>query len=377
MKPIGNNEVLFDTIKAKMKITQTQIRHHQLQFKFNAGTSRGTITDKDTWYLQLFSASELIGIGEAGPLKGLSIDPIDQVADELEKVGKLLVGRELPRSVDAVYHLAKELSSEGFPSIRFALETALLDAFFGGKKKIFDTKFIRTEEKIPINGLIWMGDEAFMQKQIQEKIDIGFRCIKMKIGAINFDTEIKLLQSIRSRFSADQITLRVDANGAFSLDDAFEKLKVLSAFDIHSIEQPIQAGQIPEMRELCRNTPLPIALDEELIGINSFAEKVNLLQTIQPQYIILKPSLIGGIQSTLEWIQIAKENKIDWWLTSMLESNIGLNAICQLASFLNVTMPQGLGTGQLYHNNINSPLTIANGEIYYKQASSWDLDSIT
>lgn len=356
-----------------MKISRAKIVHHQLKFKFEAGTSRGTLTDKDTWYLQLFNETDLLGIGEAGPLKGLSIDPVDLMDHELQRICNLLEGIELPQEMNEAFELAEQLSSEKFPSVRFAIENALLDALHGGNKKVFDTAFYNSEQKIPINGLVWMGDEAFMQKQITEKLELGFECIKMKIGAISFDTEIKLLQSIRSEFNASQITLRVDANGAFSPDKALEKLSFLSEFDIHSIEQPIKAGQIDEMKKLCKQTPIPIALDEELIGINTYSEKQNLLQTIKPQYIILKPSLIGGIQSTLEWIEIAQENKIEWWLTSMLESNIGLNAICQLASYLKVKMPQGLGTGQLYHNNINSPLTIANGEIYYDKAIDWGL----
>lgn len=209
-----------------------------------------------------------------------------------------------------------------------------------------------------------MGSEDFMQKQIQDKLEAGFDCIKMKIGAIDFETELKLLQSIRTHYNKDEITLRVDANGAFTPDEAMDKLSRLAELDLHSIEQPIKAGQIEKMAKLCEETPLPIALDEELIGIDPYGEKLDLLNEIKPQYIILKPSLIGGIQSTLEWIEIAESLRIRWWMTSMLESNIGLNAICQLASFLKVKMPQGLGTGQLYNNNIASPISIADGETF-------------
>ncbi len=355
-----------------MKITTASIQHHTLQFKFEAGTSRGTLKEKDTWYLKLFSDNKLIGIGEAGPLKGLSVEPLDQMETELEKVCEQLIGMQIPKSIEEAFEIAKDISPDGFPSIRFAIETALLDAMHDGKKLIFDTPFYQGKERIPINGLIWMGSEEFMQKQIQEKLDAGFDCIKMKIGTIDFETELKLLKSIRDKFNQNDITLRVDANGAFSPDEAMSKLTQLAALDLHSIEQPIKARQINEMAKLCASTPLPIALDEELIGVNAYEDKEKLLKQIQPQYIILKPSLIGGIQSTLEWIKIAESMNIGWWMTSMLESNIGLNAICQLASYLKVKMPQGLGTGQLYHNNIASPISIANGETYYDLTKEWE-----
>jgi o-succinylbenzoate synthase len=354
-----------------MKITTASIQHHTLLFKFEAGTSRGTLKEKDTWYLKLFCEGKLIGKGEAGPLKGLSLEPLDQMEIELEKVCEALIGLKIPATQEEVFEIAQNTAPDGFPSIRFAIETALLDALHGGKKLIFDTPFFQGKERIPINGLIWMGREDFMQKQLQEKLAAGFDCIKMKIGAIDFETEIKLLESIRSQYKKDEITLRVDANGAFALDEAMSKLARLAALDLHSIEQPIKAGQIEEMAKLCAKTPLPIALDEELIGINNYTDKVDLLKQIKPQYIILKPSLIGGIQSTLEWIEIAESLKIGWWMTSMLESNIGLNVICQLASYLKVTMPQGLGTGQLYHNNIASPISIANGETFYDVEKEW------
>ncbi|HET8858960.1 o-succinylbenzoate synthase [Marivirga sp.] len=354
-----------------MKITTATIQHHTLQFKFEAGTSRGTLKEKDTWYLKLFSENKLMGIGEAGPLKGLSVEPLDKMESELEKVCEQLMGLEIPQFREDAFEIAEDISPDGFPSIRFAVETALLDAMHGGKKQIFDTPFYKGEERIPINGLIWMGSEEFMQQQIQEKLDAGFNCIKMKIGAIDFETEWALLKSIRDKHDKNEITLRVDANGAFDPNEAMNKLAQLAGLDLHSIEQPIKAGQIQEMTKLCASTPLPIALDEELIGVNAYEDKVNLLKQIQPQYIILKPSLIGGIQSTLHWIKIAESLNISWWMTSMLESNIGLNAICQLASYLNVKMPQGLGTGQLYHNNIASPISIANGETFYDLKKDW------
>jgi len=203
-----------------------------------------------------------------------------------------------------------------------------------------------------------------MQKQIQAKIEQGFTCIKMKIGAIDFETEFKLLTSIRQKYSKEQITLRVDANGAFSFEEAKEKLARLAKLGIHSIEQPIAAAQIDLMRELCRQNPLDIALDEELIGIWELAKKRNLLEKIKAQYIILKPTLLGVFRATKEWIQLAETMHIKWWITSALESNIGLNAIAQFTAQYKITIPQGLGTGQLYQNNIDSDLVIKNGHLF-------------
>ena len=221
-----------------------------------------------------------------------------------------------------------------------------------------------------------MGDREFMVSQVKEKIEAGFKCIKLKIGALDFEQDLEIIKSIRKEYSAKDIEIRVDANGAFSLDDALEKLLRLSELDLHSIEQPIKQGQVDEMAALCMFTPLDIALDEELIGINSEQKKEALLETIQPQYIILKPSLLGGFKACEEWISAAKENDIKYWVTSALEANIGLNAISQWTSSLNNPLPQGLGTGGLYSNNIDSPLTVKNGEIYYDRKQNWDLKSI-
>jgi o-succinylbenzoate synthase len=353
-----------------MQITSVEIQEHTLRFRFEAGTSRGTLKEKKTWYLKLYNEGNLIGIGEAGPLKGLSIEKIDEMPAQLELLKSKLKGEHIPDNMEAVLELAEELTNDSFPSIRFAVETALLNALYKGKV-IFPSDFVRNEKRIPINGLIWMGEKGFMQQQIEEKTEAGFNCIKMKIGAIDFETELELLKSIRDQANEDQMILRVDANGAFDPANALDKLDQLSALGIHSIEQPIKAGQINKMKALCKESSLPIALDEELIGVNNKADKKALLAAIQPQYIILKPSLIGGVKSTLEWVQIAESLSIGWWMTSMLESNIGLNAICQLADYLQVEMHQGLGTGQLYHNNIDSPLTIKKGHIYYDLQKSW------
>jgi L-alanine-DL-glutamate epimerase-like enolase superfamily enzyme len=231
--------------------------------------------------------------------------------------------------------------------------------------------FTEGKKVIPINGLVWMGDKEFMKNQIKDKIETGFSCIKMKIGAIDFEAEIELLRTIRNEFSSQEIELRVDANGAFNPKNALEKLKKLSELEIHSIEQPIMQGQVQEMATLCLKSPLPIALDEELIGVFSLQEKKKLLATINPQYIILKPSLVGGFQGSTEWIQLAQQNNCGWWITSALESNIGLNAIAQFTHTLNSSLPQGLGTGGLFSNNFVSPLAIKNGTLKYHPEKSW------
>ena len=242
--------------------------------------------------------------------------------------------------------------------------------------QLFDTPFSRGEKGISINGLIWMGDQAFMKQQIKEKLKNGFSCIKMKIGAIDFASEIALIRSIREEFNSDEIELRVDANGAFSPKGALEKLKQLAHLDIHSIEQPIKQGQWQEMAALCEQTPLPIALDEELIGVFYAEEKNKLLDTIKPQYIILKPSFIGGFRGTDNWIELAEKSGVGWWITSALESNVGLNAIAQYTSTKNSILRQGLGTGSLYANNIPSPLEICEGEIRYTIEKKWNLETL-
>ncbi|HAR20789.1 MAG TPA: o-succinylbenzoate synthase, partial [Cytophagales bacterium] len=260
-----------------------------------------------------------------------------------------------------------------FPALRFAFETALLDLKNGGERKIFKNDFSLQGAKIPINGLIWMGSKTFMLKQMEEKLMEGFSCLKLKIGALDFQTEKELLASIRSSFSAKEISIRLDANGAFSVSEALEKLNQLSDFEIHSVEQPIKPGQWQEMAKLCALSPIPVALDEELIGVYG-SRKSKLLDAIKPHYIILKPSLLGGFAMCDEWISLAEKQGIDWWITSALESNIGLNAICQY-TFEKTShkreMPQGLGTGSLYHNNIKSPLCVQKGHIHYSAKGIW------
>jgi o-succinylbenzoate synthase len=265
----------------------------------------------------------------------------------------------------------KEIVPAQFPSMRFALETALLDLIHGGKRRIVPNDFYDKGTPIPINGLVWMGDREDMWKQIEEKLAAGFECIKIKIGAIDFDQECVLLELIREQFQSTDISIRVDANGAFSPKEAMQKLQRLASYEIHSIEQPIRQGNLKEMARLCADSPVPIALDEELIGIISLADKIKLLKTIRPQFIILKPTLLGGLLSTKEWITIAEELGIGWWITSALEGNIGLNAVAQFTATYVTDLPQGLGTGQLYHNNISSPLTISKGTLTYGKHSKW------
>ncbi len=346
-----------------------------LDFKFNAGTSRGVLKQKETYFIKIQNDNDaLFGLGEAGPLKGLSVDdkPLD---DKLEEIQNTLQSEHLPGNREGIYTLAKTLAGPDYPSIRFGLETAMLDLLNGGTRTIFNNEFAVGKSRIPINGLVWMGHMEDMLTQITEKVDQGFTCIKMKVGSIDFDKECDILQYVRRKYYQKDIVIRVDANGAFSPEDAMEKLHRLSQFNLHSIEQPIKAGQNDDMSELCLKSPIKIALDEELIGVYGKEEKQKLLESIRPPYIILKPTLVGGIASTLDWIEIAESLKIGWWMTSALESNIGLNAISQLAAELKVEDYQGLGTGQLYHNNIPSPLSIKEGFISSK-GEDWDLSQL-
>ena len=338
----------------------TNESHLELHFKRPAGTSRGVMQNKNSWIIKL-TANNVEGIGEISVIEGLSPDYIDKVTFEsrINEVCSRLEASE--GNIARGFDIAATLND--FPSIKFGLETALLDLQNGGNGIIFNNDFTKGIRRLHINGLVWMGDESFMKDQITEKLAEGYTTIKMKVGAIDIQTDLSILASIRKQYSVNEITLRVDANGAFSPTQAPELLKKLADLEIHSIEQPIKAGQWEAMAELCRSTPTPIALDEELIGINDIHQKITLLETIQPQYIILKPSLHGGISGTQEWIELAEQKNIPWWMTSALESNIGLAAICQLTAEYQNNLPQGLGTGSLYTNNIESDLIIENGFI--------------
>lgn len=335
-------------------------RFHKRIFHFKqaSGTSRGVLTEKLSWFIELME-NNIKGIGECSIIPGLSPDFENEADYELkiqETVDQLNSGQLTLENAPQL--LAK------FPSILFGVETAFLELKNGGKGLIFQNDFSLGKKKIPINGLIWMGSEAFMLEQIEQKVQQGFSTLKMKVGAIDFETELKILQAIRCKFSASEMTLRVDANGAFDEHTALKVLQQLSELEINSMEQPIQPNQWEAMKRLCQTTPTPIALDEELIGITEIDQKIQLLETIQPQYIILKPSLHGGISGCREWILIAEKLHIPWWMTSALESNVGLNAICQFTAEFNNELPQGLGTGSLYVDNIDSDLVVENGYIF-------------
>lgn len=350
-----------------------EVVHYNLDFRFVAGTSRGTLTQKPTWFIRCWQerSESVIGWGEASPLKGLSSDYSEDYESKLKAVLNHLEGLEIPDEADLDFIQANTPTE--MPSVRFGIETALLDLWNGGDRTIFPGSFVNGKQRIPINGLVWMGDEAFMQKQIDEKLKAGYNTIKMKVGAIDFETELTLLEKLRGQYSANELTLRVDANGAFTEADVYQKLEQLAALEIHSIEQPVKPGQHELMKELCAEPLLPIALDEELIGVNTPEERQALLEQIKPQFIILKPSLLGGIKACQSWIELAESLDIDWWVTSMLESNVGLNAIAQFTAQFEPKMPQGLGTGQLYHNNITSPLMIRKGHLHYFPNGRWQL----
>ncbi len=344
----------------------------KLEFKFKAGTSRGVLMHKNTWFIRAFKEEHpgIIGYGECGPLAGLSIDDIPNFEKELEKELSLISLKHCPNSIDDIFECATTIASH-LPSVRFGVEAALLDLHFGGTRKYFENNFYNKGASLLINGLVWMGDRQLMQQRFKEKIEAGFTCIKVKIGAIDFEDEMSLLENARKQFSMAELELRVDANGGFSFETAPAVLNRLAKLNVHSIEQPIKAGQPQYMAKLCANAKIPIALDEELIGVLNYNDKEVLLETIKPQYIILKPLLLGGFASCLEWIKIAESKNIGWWITSALESNVGLNAICQFASWLHVKVPQGLGTGGLYANNIDSPLRIKKDQILYDSTAKW------
>lgn len=335
------------------------IIHRTLHFKQPAGTSRGIYTTRRSWFIKMTSPSDPAhqGIGECAPLPDLSCDASTDYESTLRSMCNLVETEgEIPHHILAPY-----------PSMHFGLETALLN-FQRGTTALFDTPFSRGERGIPINGLVWMGTFDEMTRRIEEKLDEGFTCIKLKIGAIDFDSELSMIKSIRSRFSIDDVEIRLDANGAFSPDEALYKLELLSQYGIHSIEQPIKQRQWGAMARLCLESPLPIALDEELIGVHIKDMKRQLLSIIKPAYLVLKPTLHGGIGGVKEWIKLADEYGVKTWITSALESNVGLNAIAQLAAKIygpDLDMPQGLGTGQLFTDNIPMPIEIHKDRLWY------------
>lgn len=343
-----------------------------MHFKQPAGTSRGVYTTHLSYYVRVekagcFSSASImrgddcsVGVGECSVLPDLSCDAMPQekyeallrkACDFVEKTGGI--------PYEALRH---------YPSILFGLESAFaqLDA---GSTALSDTPFARGEEGIPINGLVWMGTFEEMYARLEEKLKAGFHCVKLKIGAIDFERELSLVKHIRERFTKEQIQLRVDANGGFTPENAMQRLEALANYDIHSIEQPIKQHQWKAMAQLCRESPLPIALDEELIGVNDLEGKARLLDEIRPAYIVLKPSLHGGMMGCKEWIKLARERGIGSWITSALESNVGLNAIAHFCAEVygpHITFPQGLGTGLLYKDNIDMPLEIRGDKLWVK-----------
>ena len=334
-----------------------------LNFKRPSGTSRGILKTKETWFI-ILEKNRKRGIGECGILRGLSADDRPDYESTLKwACENINLGLQV---------LLGNLIE--FPSIQFGLEMAFRSLEKENPFELFPSKFTNGKDSIAINGLIWMGNEKYMKSQIKDKIEKGFKCIKLKIGAIDFDTELQLLKSIRKEFKANELQIRVDANGAFSSEEALGKLKQLAEYDLHSIEQPIKAGHWEMMSKLCEKTPLPIALDEELIGVFDVTKKTELLHIINPQYIILKPSFVGGLQGSTEWIELAERENVGWWITSALESNVGLNTIAQWTYTLENDMFQGLGTGGLFTNNFSSPLQVKNGTLQYNNSKSWNFN---
>ncbi|MEX1240045.1 MAG: o-succinylbenzoate synthase [Cyclobacteriaceae bacterium] len=337
-------------------------------FNFKARTSRGLMKDKPSWFIRLESREKphVFGLGECGPLPGLSVDHVPDfettLVEHIEKINASALRIADLKDV-------RKLVPPGFPSILFGLETALLDLNNGGTRILYNNSFVRGQP-ITINGLVWMGDMDFMMDQINKKVSQGFTCLKLKVGGLDFERECDILRYIRKRYYRQEITIRLDANGAFKTDDVLYKLEEMSKFGVHSIEQPIKPG-LEEMEELCRKSPIPVAFDEELINVNTGEEKSALLKKLKPRFIVLKPTLHGGLSGCEEWISIVESQNIGWWITSALESSIGLNAICQFTANYNPSLPQGLGTGEIYDDNIDSPLRVQDGRIFYDLQRKW------
>ncbi len=335
-----------------------------LRFINPATTSRSTMTVKETFFVKVWDSTrpDIAGIGECGLFRGLS-------ADDTRAFETILA--QACRDID---HL--DVAAVPASAVRMGIETALLDLDNGGRGVIYDTDWTAGRRRIAINGLVWMGNRQEMAARIAEKIEAGFRCVKLKIGGIDFESELGLIEMIRRQFSTDSLELRLDANGAFTPDNAMARLDRLAPMGIHSIEQPIRKGQWQAMARICRESPIPIALDEELIGLTDDAEKARLLDTIKPAYIILKPTLCGGLAQADSWIAAASGRGIGWWATSALESNVGLSAIAQWVSRHDRLMPQGLGTGALYTNNIPAPVRLSGDSVVNDPCGTWDYSAI-
>ena len=340
-------------------------RYNEFRFRRPANTSRGSFITKPVYFIMLFDSSnpEKSGIGECSMFPGLSMDDVDDYENKIREIVDLIN--------KGWYNFNAPLHT--FPSINFALETAMRDFERKGSGILYPSPFTDGRDFITINGLIWMGSAVDMKEQIDKKLSEGFHCLKLKIGTLDFDEEYEIIVDIRKRYKADDLEIRLDANGAFPPEEALEFLYRLSDLEIHSVEQPILPSQLDEMAALCETTPIPIALDEELIGKNTPENKEQLLKIIHPQYVVLKPGLLGGIKSCEEWIESANRLNIGWWITSSLETNIGLNAIAQWTYSLKNLMAHGLSTGKLFVNNIESPLVLMGEKLYYFPQKKWDL----
>lgn len=339
-----------------------RIQQHTLSFKFEARTSRGSMTERPVWYL-IVEEEGFYGIGEAAPLSGLSIDDMVKWEDKLKWLCAH-INEDEKKIKTALRH---------FPALYFGYEMAMRSLDCDHPMMLFPSVFTAGRAGIPINGLIWMNDAAHMQSQMDTLLEEGFTVLKMKVGALEWKEELQIIKELRKKFDNTEVQLRLDANGAWTPKEALEKLNRLSELEIHSIEQPIKPGQWEEMAALCAESPVPIALDEELIGIHDLKKKKELIKAITPDYLIIKPSLLGGFKASEEWIKLAKETGIDWWVTSALESNVGLNAISQWIVTQIPRIPQGLGTGMLFENNIESPLEVKKGKLLINPSKSWDL----
>jgi len=340
---------------------------HPLQFKRPAGTSRGVLKQKSCWYITLTTPDGSRGLGEVSFIPGLSVEDPREIEIQVDHVCKLLSRGEMD----------PEQPLPSLPGVQFALETATKDMSTGGTQLLFPSEFTRGRAGIATNGLIWMGDRSYMKRQIGEKLEMGFRVLKLKVGALELEEELNLLHGIRLEYGEKELEIRLDANGAWEAEQALECMQKFSAFGIHSIEQPIARGQIPEMAALCDKGPIPVALDEELIGLTSSKERTELLEAIRPAYIILKPGLLGGFSVAEEWIRLAEKHNSGWWVTSALESSLGLNAIAQWTYEKDVVLPQGLGVGTLYTNNITSPLQMEGDQLWHLPHKGWELQQIS
>jgi len=340
-------------------------KKYTLRFKQPAGTSRGIYTERTSWFISILDADNPLqtGIGECAPLPGLSPELDAGFIDKLS---------DICRDIERYCDLTPDVLA-GFPSIRMGLETAFLDYRNKGTKIFYRNRFTEGTKGIKINGLVWMGSPEFLDEQIRNKLNEGYACIKLKVGAIDFDADLSLIRKIRNKYQAGDVEIRVDANGAFNPANVMDRLNAMAALNVHSIEQPVKAGQHDFLARLCANSPLPIALDEELIGISSFKQKQDIINYIHPQFLVLKPSLHGGFGGCSQWIELADASDIGWWITSALESNIGLNAIAQWTSTFRCNLHHGLGTGQLFTNNFDSPLYINNAELKFDADKTWNL----